>query len=110
LTEARKRMMKMEWEVMRSIRKHDAATIYEIIDDLKASYPKKEEIFECLAMLMETDIISFSTQHCDFCFHPDVALSKLTKDVERLPTPTITVDEYTQYGWRKLAGLPPKDY
>jgi hypothetical protein len=95
---------------MKSILKHGCgADIYQIIEDLKIFCPEKELVFECVAMLMETGIISFSPQHFDFIFHPDTAISPLVKALKESKMPLIAVEEYVSHGWRKIAGLPLKE-
>jgi hypothetical protein len=91
---------------MRSLLKHHGgADICQILDDVKSSTGEKEQIFECLAVLMETEILSFSLLRHDFLFTPEVALSPLARALRRSKTPSITVEEYISHGWRKLAGL-----
>jgi hypothetical protein len=91
---------------MRSLLKHNSgADIHQILDDVKRFCSEKEQVFECLAILMETGIVTFSVQHFDFLFTTEVAMSPLVKALKESKTPTITVEEYVSYGWRKLAGL-----
>jgi ribosome-associated translation inhibitor RaiA len=91
---------------MKSIVKHNGgADIQQIIDDLNTFCPEKERVFECVAVLMETGIISFSLQHFDFIFSIDTAFSPLAKALTKSKMPLITVEEYLNYGWRKIAGL-----
>lgn len=103
----RKNQMTTEWSVMKSIlRHHCGADIYQIIDDLKSFCSEKERVFEGIASLMADGIITFSTEHFDFIFHPDTANSPLIKELKESRAPRITVDEYSSWGWRKLARLP----
>lgn len=110
MSEQTKRRAGIEWLIMKSILKHDCgADIRQILDDLKTFCPEKERVFECLAMLIETEIVSFSTQHFDFIFHPDTAISPLVKALKTSKMPTITVEEYSSFGWRRIAKLPLKE-
>lgn len=102
-----KRRAAIEWCIMKSILRHGCgADIYQILDDLKPFCPEKERVFECLAVLMETKIISFSLEHDDFIFHPDVAISPLVTTLKTVKSPPISFEEYSSFGWRKLARLP----
>lgn len=105
-----KRRAGIEWLIMKSILEHNCgAEIGQILDDLKVFCPEKDKVFECIAMLMETGIVSFSPQHFDFIFHPDTAISPLVKALRESKMPLITVEEYTSYGWRRIAKLPLKE-
>ncbi len=94
--------MDLEWKIMRSIGKHGAAFSSQILADLKDEPYTRCEIIEGIARLMETRIIYFSVSFDDFLFS---ASSKLTKDVGRFSTPTISLDEYRRYAWTRLAEL-----
>jgi hypothetical protein len=102
--------MAIEWQIMQVILRNGCgADIEKIMESFEKLEITKNEIFECIARLMQTGIIEFSIGHYDFIFHPDAAISPLVRALKTKKSPPITLDEYQRFCWRKLAGLGPKE-
>jgi hypothetical protein len=101
-----KTQMAVEWRIMKSILKHSCgADIGQILEDVKSPSIDEGRVFEGVATLMETTIISFSLRCHDFIFSPQTSSSPLIGALKKSSTPQILIEEYLSYGWCKLAGL-----
>ena len=107
MTNNKRRMIFAEWFVMKSIKKHgSAANDSEIEEDLMKMGFKKEEASEAISRLVLHEIIQLS-QYDDYVFNPDVACSRLIKELSKrsLKKIPISVEEWEKCSWRRLAGL-----
>lgn len=97
--------MQIELQIMKSILKnHCGADTSHIVNELKSLCSEGKTVIEGIQRLKKAGIISF-TQYGDYVFDPDVSSSPLIRELKKKTPPTVTIEEYELYGWRKLARL-----